>query len=86
MSGGFTPRHVLMFRDSGRIVPRVTIAEGNYIAGCLRLPRPISVPALTLTLNPLNADPEYTRGQKMSPCRGPRVDSGAECVFSYFCL
>ena len=38
------------------------------------------------TINPLNADPEYTRGQKMSPCRGPRVYSGAECVFSYFCL
>ena len=31
--------------------------------------------------NPLNADPEYTRGQKMSPCRGPRVYSGAECFF-----
>ena len=47
MSGGFTPG---MSRDSGRIVPRVAIAEGNYIAGCLRLPRPASLPVLTLTL------------------------------------
>ena len=54
MSGGFTPRHVLMSRDSDRIVPRVIIAEGNYIAGCLRLPRPTSVTALKLTLNTLS--------------------------------
>ena len=44
--------HVHTSGDSGWIVPRVTIAEGNYIAGCLRLPRPTSVPALTLTLKP----------------------------------
>ena len=37
-------------------------------------------------LNPLSAAPEYTRGQKMSPRRGPRVYSGAESVFEYFCL
>ena len=43
-------------------------------------------PTITKRINPLNADPEYTRGQKMSPCRGPRVYSGAECVFLYFCL
>ena len=54
MSGGFTPGHVHMSRDSDRIVPRVTIAVGNYIAGCLRLPRPTSVTALTLTLNTLS--------------------------------
>ena len=36
--------------SSGRIVRRVRIAEGNYIAGCLSLPLPASVPALTLTL------------------------------------
>ena len=34
--------------------------------------------------NPLNAAPEYTRRQKMSPCRGPRVYSGAEWFFSIF--
>ena len=39
-----------------------------------------------LSFNPLNANPEYTRGQKMSPCRGPRVYSGAKCFFLYFCL
>ena len=50
MSGGFTPRHVHTSGDSGRIVPRVAIAEGNYIAGCLSLPRQTSVPAPTLTL------------------------------------
>ena len=43
-----------MSRDSGRIVPKITIAEGNYIAGCLRLPRPTWMPALTLTLNTLS--------------------------------
>ena len=40
-----------------------------------------AVAATVGTINPLNAAPEYTRGQKMSPCRGPRVYSGAECVF-----
>ena len=35
----------------------------------------------TRLFNPLNAAPEYTRGQKMSPCRGPQVYSGAEYVF-----
>ena len=39
---------------------------------------------LTGCFDVLNADPEYTRGQKMSPCRGPRVYSGAECVFFVF--
>ena len=34
-----------------------------------------------IPVNPLNAAAEYTRGQNMSPCRGPRVYSGAECVF-----
>ena len=38
----------------------------------------------TRLFNPLNAAPEYTRGQKMSPCRGPRVYSGAEYVFLVF--
>ena len=42
--------------------------------------------AIYVVINPLNAAPEYTRGQKMSPCRGPRVYSGAECVFSGFFL
>ena len=49
MSGGFTPGMSIR-TETGRIVPRVTIAEGNYIAVCLRLPRPTSVPAPTLTL------------------------------------
>ena len=57
--GGFTPRHVHTSRDYGRIVPRVTIAEGNYIAGCLRLPRPTSVPALTLTLSTLSSHSNF---------------------------
>ena len=48
MSGGFTPRHVHMFRNSDRIVPRITTAEGNYIVGCLRLPRLTTVTALAL--------------------------------------
>ena len=33
---------------------------------------------------PLKTALEYTRGQKMSPSRGPQVYSGAECVFSFF--
>ena len=41
--------HVHTSRDSGRIVPRVTMAEGNYIAGCLRL----------LTLNPFTTEARF---------------------------
>ena len=48
----------------------------------MSLHKPIN--ALRLIFNHLNVPPEYTRGQKMSPCRGPRVYSGAESFFSIF--
>ena len=60
--------------------------ERVYIEPQLILRGLLFEPLVIRHIHPLNAAPEYTRGHKMSPCRGPRVYSGAESVFGYFYL
>ena len=44
----------------------------------------ITFPVSEMIINPLNADPEYTRGQKMSPCRGTPSILGCRVCFFVF--